>query len=152
MLVRVALQVILIHIQTLKGIRRNGNITFTTYLFWLHRNCQNDIFHCSQWWNFLKYVIKWRHLRFIVTIVPGFILLTRTWQWFFTSSTRNKICLCLKIAWTVNPLQWCHIEDDGAWNHQPRDCLLNRLFRRRSKKTGWGEFAGDRWINSTKGQ
>ena len=24
---------------------------------------------------------------------------------------------------------------DGVWNHQPHDCLLNRLFRRRSKKT-----------------
>ena len=25
--------------------------------------------------------------------------------------------------------------DDGIANHQPQDCLLNRLFRRRSKKT-----------------
>ena len=28
-----------------------------------------------------------------------------------------------------------HNENDGVWNHQPHDCLLNRLFRRRSKKT-----------------
>ena len=33
------------------------------------------------------------------------------------------------------PLQWCHNERDGVSNHQPHDCLLNRLFRRRSKKT-----------------
>ena len=33
------------------------------------------------------------------------------------------------------PLQWCHDDHDGASNHQPHDCLLNRLFRRRSKKT-----------------
>ena len=33
------------------------------------------------------------------------------------------------------PLQWCHNDHDGASNHQPHDCLLNRLFRRRSKKT-----------------
>ena len=32
-------------------------------------------------------------------------------------------------------LQWRHEERDGVSNHQPRDCLLNRLFRRRSKKT-----------------
>ena len=33
------------------------------------------------------------------------------------------------------PLQWRHNERDGVSNHQPHDCLLNRLFRRRSKKT-----------------
>ena len=32
-------------------------------------------------------------------------------------------------------LQWRHKERDGVSNHQPRDCLLNRLFRRRSTKT-----------------
>ena len=32
-------------------------------------------------------------------------------------------------------LQWRHNERDGVSNHQPRDCLLNRLFRYRSKKT-----------------
>ena len=32
-------------------------------------------------------------------------------------------------------LQWRHNDHDGVSNHQPRDCLLNRLFRRRSKKT-----------------
>ena len=33
------------------------------------------------------------------------------------------------------PLQWRHNDRDGVSNHQPHDCLLNRLFRRRSKKT-----------------
>ena len=32
-------------------------------------------------------------------------------------------------------LQWRHNERDGVSNLQPHDCLLNRLFRRRSKKT-----------------
>ena len=31
--------------------------------------------------------------------------------------------------------QWRHNERDGVSNHQPHDCLLNCLFRRRSKKT-----------------
>ena len=32
-------------------------------------------------------------------------------------------------------LQWRHNERDSLSNHQPHDCLLNRLFGRRSKKT-----------------
>ena len=31
-------------------------------------------------------------------------------------------------------LQWRHNWRDSVSNHQPHDCLLNRLFRRRSKK------------------
>ena len=51
-------------------------------------------------------------------------------------------------------LRWRHDKRDGVSNHQPHDCLLNRLFRRRSKKNSKllvislydGEFMGDRWI------
>ena len=32
-------------------------------------------------------------------------------------------------------LRWRHNERDGVSNHQPHGCLLNRLFRHRSKKT-----------------
>ena len=32
-------------------------------------------------------------------------------------------------------LRWRHNEQDGVSNHQPYHCLLNRLVRRRSKKT-----------------
>ena len=32
-------------------------------------------------------------------------------------------------------LQWRYNEHDGVSNHQPHDCLLKRLFRRRSKET-----------------
>ena len=31
--------------------------------------------------------------------------------------------------------QWRHNDHDSVSNHQPHGCLLNRLFRRRSKKT-----------------
>ena len=51
-------------------------------------------------------------------------------------------------------LQWRHNDHDGVSNHQPHGCLLNRLFRRRSKKTsklrvtslcvGIGEFPTQR--------
>ena len=40
--------------------------------------------------------------------------------------------LCRNIR---RPLPWRHNGRDSVSNHQPRDCLLNRLFRRRSKKT-----------------
>ena len=33
------------------------------------------------------------------------------------------------------PLRWRHNDHDSVSNHQPHGCLLNRLFRRRSKKT-----------------
>ena len=32
-------------------------------------------------------------------------------------------------------LQWRHNGRDSVSNHQPHECLLNRLFKRRSKKT-----------------
>ena len=32
------------------------------------------------------------------------------------------------------PLRWRHNDRDGVSNHQPHDCLLNRLFRHRSNK------------------
>ena len=35
---------------------------------------------------------------------------------------------------TVHALQWRHNEPDAVSNHQPHDCLLNRLFGHRSNK------------------
>ena len=35
----------------------------------------------------------------------------------------------------VVTLLWLHNDHDGVSNHQPHDCLLNLLFKRRSKKT-----------------
>ena len=51
-------------------------------------------------------------------------------------------------------LQWRHNERDGVSNHQPHDCLLNRLFRYRSKKASKLRVTGlcDRWIPRTEGQ
>ena len=36
---------------------------------------------------------------------------------------------------TTRPLHWRHNGRNSVSNHQPHDCLLNRLFRRSSKKT-----------------
>ena len=44
-------------------------------------------------------------------------------------------------------LQWCHYERDGASKHRRLDCLLKRLFRRRSKKTSKLRVAGQGPVN-----
>ena len=44
----------------------------------------------------------------------------------------NKASNCM---WPTPALQWCHNGHNSVSNHQPHECLLNRLFRRRSKKT-----------------
>ena len=44
------------------------------------------------------------------------------------------IPLATVTRWSVS-LQWRHNGHDSVSNHQPHDCLLNHLFRRRSKKT-----------------
>ena len=41
----------------------------------------------------------------------------------------------VSLGWDKWTLHWRHNDHDGVSNHQPRGCLLNRLFRRRSKKT-----------------
>ena len=59
---------------------------------------------------------------------------------------RTHLCITSSISTThdltdsdsfvrVSPLQWRHNEHDGISNHQPHDCLRNRLFSRRSQKT-----------------
>ena len=46
----------------------------------------------------------------------------------------------------VNSLQWRHNGRDGVSNHQPHDCLLNRLFKRRSKKTSKLRVTGLKFV------
>ena len=55
-------------------------------------------------------------LSFFVKLCLGFPQFLRCWMWIF------------------NTLQWRHNGYDGVSNHQPHNCLLNRLFRCRSRK------------------
>ena len=62
---------------------------------------------------------------------------TSLWAcWPFQSDSSQSLA---KLYWNyakiTDTLQWRHIECDGVSNHQPPDCLLNRLFKHRSKKT-----------------
>ena len=56
----------------------------------------------------------------------------------YTMGNALKTAVCKNVGHFYsgrNMLQWRHNYRDGASNHQPHDYLLNRLFRRRSKKT-----------------
>ena len=52
---------------------------------------------------------------------------------FQLSSGHANDCSFLHLL-SSETLQWHHTGRDGVPNHHPRDCLLKRLFRRRSKK------------------
>ena len=45
-------------------------------------------------------------------------------------------------VWCLNTSQWRHNGRDGVSNHQPHECLLNRLFRCKSKKTSMLRVTG----------
>ena len=53
-------------------------------------------------------------------------MLSRRWSKFELKNSKQGVIITL---------QWRHNGHDGVSNHQPHDCLLNRLFRRRSKTT-----------------
>ena len=83
----------------------------------------------------------------VKSIVPE--LTTRySEHWWWCYWRANKPCYwhcLLGIFWfqyQEGSLQWRHNGCDGVSNHQPHDCLLNRLFRRRSKKTSKLYVAG----------
>ena len=58
---------------------------------------------------------------------------------FLTVASRKPLAdvdvQCKTISDTCKSWHWRHNDHDGVSNHQPHGCLLNRLFRRRSKKT-----------------
>ena len=80
----------------------------------------------------------------------GSVLTNHQWSVLWNSPCRQFRKKCTK------SLQWHHNERDGVSNHQRLDCLLNRLFKRRSKKISRlrviGLCGGHRWIPHTKGQ
>ena len=77
------------------------------------------------------------------------------WAWWGLGTVKGKV-ICIhsdgqvRFSYNYGPalgsdmlsLLWRHNGHDGVSNHQPHDCLLNRLFRRRSKKTSKRRVAG----------
>ena len=86
------------------------------------------------------------HGRFNITII------------FCRKSFNNYSCvpwlqffsICGKPSGTPFILRWRHNDHDGISNHQPHGCLLNRLFKRRSKKTSKLSVTG-LWVRNSPG-
>ena len=74
-----------------------------------------NVVYRIHWVNYMPCIIGWKHT------VPWYNIIS----YMFSTCLRNGMF----------PLHWRHNEHDGVSNHQPHDCLLNRLSRRRSKKT-----------------
>ena len=75
----------------------------------------------------------------------GFFVDTWTTRWTNTSLTEwraNKWATVLIKCRLIPTSPWRHNEHDGVSNHQHHDCLLSRLFRRRSNKTSKPRIAG----------
>ena len=66
-----------------------------------------------------------------VQVITATLLLAVGHDWGIISVLPIK--LVHSTGWYIS-LRWRHNGRDGDSNHQPHDCLLNRLFRRRSKK------------------
>ena len=97
---------------------------FLTFSLWLWK------FHLTQYigrrvaWMFSFYVKS--HFYFIFWSMDGNSSnsVSHQYPWFLRYNTSIRISL-----------QWRHNGRDSVSNHQPHDCSLNRLFRRRSKET-----------------
>ena len=75
--------------------------------------------------------LQWQHVH--LSIFPA-ILYSELWSLVNVSTMMHEIAWC----W-ISDSPMHHYSDvimvrDNISNHQPRDCFLNRLFRRRSKK------------------
>ena len=81
-------------------------------------------------WQFISIHYHVSVLNWSIYLTPLFLLKKLTWLY------------CIVNAIGINALQWRHNEHDGVSNNQHYDCFLNRLFRRRSKKTSKLRVAG----------
>ena len=75
----------------------------------------------------LSFSFKKMHLKF--TSAKMAVILSRGDELSQVAATHSEI------STPIFSLRWRHNERDGVSSHQPYDCLLNRLFRHRSKKT-----------------
>ena len=130
----------------------------------------------SLFYGLLPYGIIYIEPFLLILFLSQFILLQFDYNMFFTTRISSIYpwlsTLCRHYANPISPgavycscissLQWRHNEQDSVSNHQPHDCLLNRLFGCRSKKTsklrvtglcagnspGTGEFPAQRASNA----
>ena len=76
---------------------------------------------CLKWFDFSDWY------RFVY---PWFVFFQVPLRW-----SALACCVYAPFCLFLNSLRWRHNGCDSVSNHQPHHCLLNRLFRRRTKKT-----------------
>ena len=127
------------------------------------RHVQDDIFECicgnekcciliPIW---LRYVAKGNTDNSALTNILGVYMSQQKWMSWLWNNQLKYLCvsfseighfrhwvsvssvdiLLIGSSHTANSLHWRHNGRDSVSNYQPHYCLLNRLFRRRSKKT-----------------
>ena len=81
-------------------------------------------------------------LGFVGRTVPAVAVATVTISAILYSSVSTTRMFGIIVCWlnisfllVTRSLRWRHNDHAGVSNHQPHGCLLNRLFRRKSKKT-----------------
>ena len=93
------------------------------------------VLRCLEYGDIITY--RMLHINIVVAVKPDAIkvksfcvriILLR----YLAQNTITYVIQCLHINFS---LHWRHTDHDGVSNHQPHGCLLNRLFRRRSKGT-----------------
>ena len=124
------------------------------YLFWiwcLYHNSSNFseiwsyLLHylrslVMKWINFIPSLDKWSHtqlcgIKSIPKLQHGCDFLSMLGLKLFHVDKTSPKPQYIDTTVTADPLQRRHNERDGVSNHRRPDCLLIRLFRRRSKKT-----------------
>ena len=116
----------LIHYQ-LKGIKRREQRTATTASQLGREVSQLDCLHLTLAYRYHLFV--WRRCESMSLSYSQ----QQCGQLWANSTASNVIVRDFE---TMTPtLHWRHNDHDGVSNHQPHGCLLNRIFRPRSKKT-----------------
>ena len=85
--------------------------------------------------NFGKFIMTFEKPWWNITLdITSGHLGVEIWNVAYASNFFNHLKISQMWPYLVS-LRWRHNGHDGISNHQPQDCLLNPLFRRRSKKT-----------------
>ena len=122
-------------------------IYFLTYCYDVFTKIQNIHIHRE---NMISTITS---LWILLLVIYDLIFIPYKYQMAFISGAHSgakcsypirqqQRAILMPIVWQMwllctlrTPLRWRHNGRDSVSNRQPHDCLLNRLFRRRSKKT-----------------
>ena len=109
-------------------VHANTLIIITPHTWFQH--ISSDVYICYAIFLFLFIYLFYLFIFFFIIIISfffgggGYLIFC----WF-------KSIIHSKSSGSLYTLQWRHNGHDSVSNHHPHDCFLNRLFRRRSKKT-----------------